>query len=333
MKKKIKNVKFEYFINEIIRVNYRCNWKCIFCNVSEVNNYWDNDIDYKEVVKKIILLAKKYNLKERKKLLLSFSWWEPTLNKNLINYIKLAKKIWIWRIQIQTNASLLYNDLWLIDNYILAWLDEVFIAQHSHDPFVNKDLWVFTEFDKFLNWFEYVKNKKSILLIFNIVVTKLNIYSLIDYLDKLKENGVFNHIYNISIWFVQPNWYAWKNKNKVLLTFDWKEKEEINKIINYSKQNNILLDFHYTSPPLCIVENIEYNLEYKKLKLLEEQSKENKLDPSLDSFFFMKSQKVKIDECRGCKYDKYCFWFYNNWINFIWKELLVKRINEFKQNY
>jgi len=61
------------YINEIIRITYKCNWKCKFCNVSKVNNYGIADISSKEVVSKILSLVKKYNTKQLKNLNLSFS--------------------------------------------------------------------------------------------------------------------------------------------------------------------------------------------------------------------------------------------------------------------
>lgn len=60
-----KNWKAEHiYINEIIRVNYKCNWSCKFCNVLKTNNYWENDVSYKEVVYKILALTKKYSLEQ-----------------------------------------------------------------------------------------------------------------------------------------------------------------------------------------------------------------------------------------------------------------------------
>jgi organic radical activating enzyme len=58
-----------------------------------VNNFGEKDIDNKEVVYKILALTKNYNKDERRELTLSFSGGEPTLNKNLVHYIALAKKI------------------------------------------------------------------------------------------------------------------------------------------------------------------------------------------------------------------------------------------------
>ena len=44
----------ESYINEIIRITYKCNWKCKFCNVLKTNNFWENDVTHKEVIYKIL---------------------------------------------------------------------------------------------------------------------------------------------------------------------------------------------------------------------------------------------------------------------------------------
>ena len=68
-----------------------------------------------------------------------------------------------------------------------------------------------------------------------------------------------------------------KNKNEMLLDFDKNQKNIISKIIAICEENNILLDFHYTSPPLCVLNYPEYNLEYNQLKRLELDDLENKI--------------------------------------------------------
>ncbi len=325
--------KFEHFINEIIRINYKCNWKCNFCNVWLVNNYWDKDINHKEVIYKILTLGKKYSLKEKSNLVLSFSWWEPTLNKNLFNYIKLAKNIWIWRIQIQTNWSLLYLNHSLYDKLFSAWLNEIFLAQHSENLETNMEMWCYYDFNDFLSWFNYVRNsRKNIKIYLNIVITKINIEFLYKFIIKLIDIWFIKHIWNkISFWFCQPNWYAWDNKEDTLLVFDDYQINLINKVINYCKSRDIYLDFHYTSPPICILQNPEYNLEYKKLKIL--KNNKNISTFNLNSFKFLWKEKSKLSICKTCRYDNYCLWFYKNWIKYIWKDILIQRVKDFLSKY
>jgi hypothetical protein len=59
----------------------------------------------------------------------------------------------------------------------------------------------------------------------------------------------------------------------MLLSFDDIQKKTIVDMINICKTYNILLDFHYTSPPLCVLNYPDYNLEYNQLKQLESDEK------------------------------------------------------------
>ncbi len=332
------------YINEIIRITYKCNWKCKFCNVLKTNNFWENDVSDKEIIYQILNLYKKYSKEERKNLILSFSWWEPTLSNNLTKYIKLAKNIWIWVVEIQTNWTRLFKDQNYILELINSWLDEIFLAQHSWDDYINKDLGSFYYIDDFKSWTDYIlKNKihKKISIYLNIVVTKINLYSLYDYIllliniwfikiipDRLYKNNVNTH--KISFWFVQPNWYAEINKEEVLLKYTNLEIVEIDRIIDLCRKNNILPDFHFVCPPICVLNYPEYNLEYERLKKLKSDEDNWKVNKSnLNSYKFLWKEKQKFEECSKCKYNDYCLWFYKNWINYVWEEHVKEKINNF----
>lgn len=330
------------YINEIIRVTYKCNWKCKFCNVSKVNNYGDIDVSLKEVISKILSLVKKYDTKQLKSLNLSFSWWEPTLNKNLSNYIKLAKKIWIWIIEIQTNGSQLYKNKTLINELIDSWLTNIFLSQHSSNVYINRKLWVYYEISDFIEWVSYIKEQSlqnKIYIWLNVVVTKINLYEIYNYLKFLLGIGFLSLLPSvngnspISFWYCQPNWYAEVNKDELLLLYDKQELFEINKIMDFAKENKILPDFHFTAPPLCILYYPVYNLEYERLRNLEkDRIKGNINNSNLESYRALWKEKQKFDECKNCKYTNYCLWFYKNWIAFSWKESVKLRIKDFISN-
>ena len=343
MNKKKSNAEYIY-INEVIRTTYKCNWSCKFCNVLKTNNYWEKDISSKEVVHKILLLAKKYSKEQLKNLILSFSWWEPTLNKDLLSFIKLAKKLWIGIVEIQTNWTVLFANKAYIHKLIDAWLDEIFLAQHSWDDEINKKLWCYFSIDNFRKWVQYVKESnlhKKVSIYLNIVVTKINIFSVYNYIkmlldigfikmipERIHENGKTTH--KISFGLVQPNWYAWLNKDEVLLTFNDEEINEIHRIIKLCKENNILPDFHFTSPPLCILNYPEYNLEYSRLKKLRKDEKKWTVNKwNLDTYKWLWKEKEKFEECKKCKYNNYCLWFYKNWVKFVGKYYVKNKIKSF----
>lgn len=332
------------YINEIIRITYKCNWSCKFCNVYKTNNFWENDVSDKEVVYQILNLVNKYSKEQRQNLILSFSWWEPTLNKNLLNHIKLAKKIWVGVVEIQTNWTKLFKDKEYILKLIDAWLNEIFLAQHSWNELINKQLWSFYNIKDFIEWTKYILDNKiyaKIDVYLNIVVTKINIFYIKDYIKMLVDIWFINIIptrsyffrtktRKISFWFVQPNWYADINKEEVLLKYSEDEINEIDKIVKICKKNNILPDFHFVCPPLCILKYPEYNLEYERLKKLEKDNKKWKVNEwNLKSYEFLWKEKSKFDECSKCKYNKYCLWFYKNWISFVWEDYVKEKINKF----
>ncbi len=331
----------ENYINEIIRITYKCNWSCKFCNVLMTNNYWTQDISHKEIIYKILSLVKKYNTEQRKNLTLSFSWGEPTLNKKLSYYIWLAKKIWVWNIQIQTNWTNMFLDNNLTQKLYDSWLNEIFLAQHWSSDDLNKKMWIFFNSKKFEEWVSYIYNSgfhKKILISFNIVINKINIYQIYEYIKYLKniwffdileseENNGFFDTKKVSFWLVQPNWYANINKEEVLLTYNKQELEEIYKIINLCKIEKIYPDFHFTAPPLCILNIPEYNLEHQRMKKLNDDIINNNLNKSnLDSYKYLWKEKTKINLCKKCKYNDTCLWFYKNWLSFVWEKYAENKV-------
>ena len=320
------------YINEIIRITYRCNWKCKFCNVLKTNNYWLYDISSKEVIYNILKITKKYTLEERKDLILSFSWWEPTLNKNLPNYIKLAKSIWVWNIQIQTNWSIIFSNFDLLKLLINSWLNEIFLAQHSSNNLLNKKMWCFTNLENFIIFLDYFEKNKlinEIKIYINIVINKINLSTTKEYINFLLKNNYFKLVNNnhFSFWFIQPNWYANINNDEVLLKYDKNELIIINELIKICEDNKLSLDFHFTSPPLCILNNPEYNLEYIVLNKLEVDKNKWIINKwNLDSYRELWKEKQKLESCKKCSYNKYCLWFYKNWISFVWEECVKQKI-------
>jgi MoaA/NifB/PqqE/SkfB family radical SAM enzyme len=335
------------YINEIIRVTYKCNWKCKFCNVLKTNNFWQHDMSDSELVYNILNLVKKYSEEERKYLSLSFSWWEPLLNKNITNYIKLAKKIWIWTIELQTNGVFLYKNKNFIYTLKDAWLDIIFIAQHWFYENENNLLWCILDKNSFEEWIKFLIDNKiynEIQITLNIVVNKINLFSLLKYIDylfqiwfvsmlKLDENNWFDNTKRISFWLIQPNGYAFINKEEVLLDFNDAQVWEIKKIIKHCFEYNIYPDFHFTAPPLCVLNIPLYNLEYSRLKLLEKDRNEDKIVSSnLEVYKNLWKEKKKFNICKKCINNNYCLGFYKNWIKFVWEKYVKEKIKNFIDN-
>ncbi|MDD2892122.1 MAG: hypothetical protein PHQ95_04095 [Candidatus Gracilibacteria bacterium] len=283
-------------------------------------------------------------------MILSFSGGEPTLNKNLLHYIRLAKSIGVGIIEVQTNGTNLFKNKTLVNDLIDAGLDEIFLAQHSGDEIINKELGVFYRISDFVEWVQYVKKHqlhKKVSIYLNIVVTKINLFQVYSYIQMLIDIGFTDLIpkrghsemintHKISFGFCQPNGYAKINKNLVLLDFNENQINEIHRIVQLCKHNNILPDFHFTSPPLCILDYSEYNLEYERLKKLENDEKNHRVNEgNLEAYKWLWKEKIKFDGCKKCCHNNYCLGFYKNWVEFVGekytKEMMEKFLN--KENH
>jgi hypothetical protein len=218
------------------------------------------------------------------------------------------------------------------------------LAQHSGDEMINKELWSFYKIQDFKDWTQYILEnaiQEKISIYLNIVVTKINVFSLHNYIQLLIDIGFTNILpsrdyadgsisHKISFWFVQPNGYAELNKEKVLLTYSDEEIKEIDKVVQLCKNNKILPDFHFVCPPICVLDYPEYNLEHERLKKLERDTEQWDINESnLESYKFLWKEKRKFDECNQCKNNKYCLGFYKNWVEFVWEEYVKEKINHF----
>lgn len=348
MKAKVSGNSEKIYINEIIRINYKCNWKCKFCNVIKTNNYGSTDISSKEVVAKVLGLIKKYpSIEQRKNMILSFSWGEPTLNPDLPKFVKLAKSLGVGVVEIQTNWSILFVKKNLIFDLIDAGLNEIFLAQHSHLDEVNKKLGAIYRVKDFENWIEFVREnniQKKINIYLNIVVWQINIEYLNDYAQYLHDKKFLEFIMpttwmteswerdlrKISVGLTQPNWYAELNADQVVLKFDEQQNKLITNFIEWCDTNGYYPDFHFTSPPLCVLDYPEFNLEHNRLKKLEEHKIAWEVNEwNLESYKFLWREKTKLSICTKCPNNTHCLGFYKNWIKFVWEDYALIKASRY----
>jgi len=100
--------------------------------------------------------------------------------------------------------------------------------------------------------------------------------------------------------------------------------------VDLCRRNKILPDFHFTSPPLCVLNYPEYNLEYSRLRKLEENKKIWNVNKwNLESYKWLWKEKQKFDQCKKCDNNKYCLWFYKNWIEFVWEKYIKEKISNY----
>jgi MoaA/NifB/PqqE/SkfB family radical SAM enzyme len=289
------------FFNEIIRLWYKCNEKCVFCNFSELNEPWYKEKvleDIKIDIDNLILKYKNFwNLK------ISFSWWEPLLRWNtLIDSIKYAKLKWIKRVWIQSNATLFNDEITL--KLKKAWLGTALISLHSYNNDTSdKITWIENSFSKTITWINIMK-KFWIFYRINHIINKIN----------YKEFPKFIQ-FSIDFWFkeiclgiVQPHWYAWINFEEICVNYD--------DIVPYLykwyslAKGKLNIVSHYCDIPFCKFYSWLRDLNIlilEDIRLEWIRSKKNFIKKILES-------KSKISDCVRCKYKNYCFWVWNNYL-------------------
>lgn len=111
---------------------WNCNIDCIFC--SEIDCFKDNRWTSLSFEKFSSILFENYNKWYNH---LTIVWWEPTIEKDFLKVLKLAKKLWM-KIQISTNWFRLINSFFC--KQLLDLVDWITISIHSIDDKINKKI-------------------------------------------------------------------------------------------------------------------------------------------------------------------------------------------------
>lgn len=132
---------------------YKCNVSCSFCYQKDLRYNYKNNISYSDVIRLLddwFILWKRFVI---------FSWWEPTLDSNLPNYIEYSKKKWYTHIRVHTNWFM-FKSMDYLKNLYDKWLNWVTISVHwykqFHDNITNVN-WSFDIIVKALINFEKLK--------------------------------------------------------------------------------------------------------------------------------------------------------------------------------
>ena len=157
---------------EIIRVVFHCNQACRFCFVS---THLPPAQD--EAVRRAIVDAGRAG----KRIMLSGG--EPTLNPNLVEYVRLAKAHSRHPVGIQSNAIRLADPA-LVDALVAAGMEEAFISLHGSTAAISDAI---TEapgtFDKSVVGIDNLHRAQQVFLLLNIVIHERNVEDLVPYME------------------------------------------------------------------------------------------------------------------------------------------------------
>ena len=257
------------FSNEI-RITKKCNLNCLFCNSSKnIDDYYS---DGKSIINKISKIS------QISKDMIIFTGKEPTLEKNLLKYIKYSKKIGFKNIQIQTNAMVFNNPVNVI-KFKEAGLTSVMVS------FLSIKRKVYDYLTQSQDPFQYIvkgiKNllKEEINVSLNIVINQMNYKDLLEICKYIS--------------FIAPTGSAIDHIELI---------PKISEIVPFLKK---AMDF-------CIKKNMKFNIPDRcgiPFCLIKGYEKFHKLYITLDykdKYYYNLNDFIKFKDCNKCKWDSIC---------------------------
>lgn len=287
-----------------LKVWFACNNKCLFCV------QWDKRLFYKqrsfEEIKKNLL--DEYNRWLRA---VVFTWWEPTIHKNLIESIKFAKNLGYVSIQIQSNWRTFAN-LDYLKELINAWANEFWPSIHWYKAETH-DLLVWCEWARkeTVQWMINIKKLKKKILT-NTVITKQNYKELPMIARLLVKLG----INQFQFAFAHISWSADKNKYDII-----PRKTEIMKYVKewLDIWKNAWIICMTEAIPFCLMQWYEWAIaEYNFMPETTVYDGEKMTKSYID--YRLNEWKLKRKECLKCSRNTVCEWPWKEYPELYWWE-------------
>ncbi len=293
-----------------IFLGYKCNVKCNFCYQKNLR------IFYKENIKKSDVINLLDNWYKSWKRFVIFSWWEPTLDKNLEYYIKYSNTIWFKHIRVHTNGFM-FNSYDYTLNLYKAWLTWVTISIHWYKEKHDQIVWVNGSFNIIINAlknFQKIKvNDNSFVYDTNTVVTKDNYKNLPKLIN-------FLSFFNLTRWQIVLSYS--------LDLFNIKEKKNIipryEKILPYLKKSlNISIvknkRFVLENVPFCVIDKRYWWKIISNIKI-------NKSSITIKEWNIWNTNltwMVSSLKCKSCYFVDKCRWIPKDYYEAYWDNCLT----------
>ncbi len=276
-----------------IQVNRFCNNKCHFCSNPST---WKN-ISFKRW-KELIDDFKKRNYRG-----IIFTWWEPTLSSDLVNWIQYSNNIWMecrvisnWMQCANKNYTRQLRNAWLtlIHFSLYSYIDKI------HD-FLTDTPW---SYRKVLEAIQNALNT-GIRVQLNTVINKYNQ----NHLDKTVKFVIKN--------FSRINHFVWNNLDPKMMRqteialstlpdfkISW---ESLVKAMTFLEKNN--KTFRVERLPLCFMRGFEFASTETRKIVKDEERMVYFLD-FREKFQELDWEHEKLDECNNCDLNTICAWVY-----------------------
>ena len=168
-----------------IYVWYTCNHKCTYCmEYANMERLWNEKITKYDILKKLIKYKKIwYNH-------VTFLWWEPFIQPNFLDSLKLWKKM-RYTILVTTNCTTLHIDFQA--KKLLFYIDELILSFQAKNIDLQKKI---SRTNVYVRWEKVFENIKKYwkwkFLKVNIVITKDNLDELFEIVRYLNKKNIKN---------------------------------------------------------------------------------------------------------------------------------------------
>lgn len=313
-------------IKVYIELTFKCNLKCKFCYVWEMQeeeNYKHHLLDvgddflYQNI--DAIFHEGKYTYD------VDILGWESTLNKNIIKILSyITTRNSIRRLTLTTNATFLSQQL--LTELKNSGVDEFRVSLHWLESTHNAIVWrdVFQKVIHSLGIFKELFIPYTLVFVVN-NINKFDILPLIEFLDskKILPEWLFFE-------FVEFSWYAHRNISELNLVYDKAFVVYFNKTLHSIQIQYPRLGFIVTNYPKCVLDvdfhsiiddgyfdSHRYELYYpylarKSLFWFSFNEQRELIKKNIERGYKINFQKKLQDEfipdeCFTCKYNKNCY--------------------------
>ena len=279
---------------------YSCNLKCKFCFQKDLRFEFKKNLDKDKVID---LLNEWYSNWKR---FIIFSWWEPTLDSNMLYYLEFAKNLWYEDIRIHTNW-LTFSSMNLLKKYVNAWMTWVVISIHWYSDIHNilvKNKFAFEKVKKTLLNLVEIKKKKNIVIDTNTVLNRYNyknlhkLFKFFSYFPITRSQII--QLYSLYMFDIN------EKKNLYVKYDDF--SPYLDEILSLKWVNITLESF-----PLCKIKSKHWN------NVLKRQKYNN------DAFGYMwewleESSCTFLPSCESCSHKDFCIWIPKDYLSIFPKE-------------
>jgi len=286
-------------------ISYTCINDCIFCSESDQMKQFKNyPVSFLEI-KKILTAKRKAGFE-----FVNFTGGEPTLHPNFIEIVKFAKRIG-YRTYIGTNGAMLARPDFC--EKAAPFLDEISLSIHGYNSLTHDDLvkrkGAFKDIIRAIKNLDKLEFKNRFA---NVVATKKNF----NYLDKILRFLTKNKFKQVLFSNTAPEGNGLKSFKELEVKInDWRKIAP--KLKKISERSGIPIRFF--GLPICALNGAAslsndffWDARTTTERCITKKNMARLIEINNDA---PSRNRIKLDLCKNCRYDKICFGVFNEYIN------------------